>query len=148
LRRNLPFLPGLYRVFLKYSINEFGDDPEIKTAVLAFQFGAGGHFFPALFFGGVLFDPRYPSSLFSPSLPATPQFCQTLPENFALGRAAVAGIAGKIGWGITFPWSDPLSSATGGGRPKGPALSNGAISASFFQDPRRRYPAWLMADSL
>jgi len=26
LRRNLPFLPGLYRVFLKYSINELGDE--------------------------------------------------------------------------------------------------------------------------
>jgi len=25
-RRNLPFLPGLYRGFLKYSINEFGDE--------------------------------------------------------------------------------------------------------------------------
>jgi len=65
-----------------------------------------------------------------------------------LGLAAVAGIAGKIGWGITFPWSNPLSSATGGGRPKGLALSNGATSASFFQDPRHRYPAWLIAASL
>jgi hypothetical protein len=27
LRRNLPFLPGLYRIFIKYSINEFGDEP-------------------------------------------------------------------------------------------------------------------------
>jgi len=26
-RRNLPFLPGLYRVSNKYSINEFGDEP-------------------------------------------------------------------------------------------------------------------------
>ena len=29
LRRNLPFLPGPYRVFIKYSINEFGDEPII-----------------------------------------------------------------------------------------------------------------------
>jgi hypothetical protein len=27
LRRNLPFLPGPWQVFMKYSINEFGDDP-------------------------------------------------------------------------------------------------------------------------
>ena len=27
LRRNLPFLPGLYRIFIKYSINEFGEEP-------------------------------------------------------------------------------------------------------------------------
>ena len=28
LRRNLPFLPGPWQVFMKYFINEFGDDPK------------------------------------------------------------------------------------------------------------------------
>ena len=31
LRRNLTFLPGPWQVFIKYSIHEFGDDPQNRT---------------------------------------------------------------------------------------------------------------------
>jgi len=37
LRRNLPFLPGPWPIFIEILINEFGDDPKIKKCLIKFS---------------------------------------------------------------------------------------------------------------